>query len=652
MFRGAWCSVCLGALLCGLGAAQQPDLDAQIEQHFVAAQTAQKSGNFDTAVREYQAILSLKPDFAEIHMNLGLVLHAQGKFDESAVALEKSLKLKPDLFPSHLFQGINYCKLGRPARAVPLLTKAASEQPANKQVRFWLGSALVAAGKPEQAVLELEKASEVLPDDVDILHLLGEAYQKAARDQSAQVKTMAPDSIDRRLLLAEGYLTQQEWMAAEFYYTKLMELNPLPAGVHQGLGTAALRLGKIDAAGRQFQEEVRLDPYAVGAYCGLAEVLILEGKLAEALENLSRALAIRPDQARSALEPVDSVPQGITDAFRARYQAAVDAWRENKELAAALGLALAQARLGRADEAQKQLQSLAGAASASNAVPEPASKAEALACMRKRQYEAAAAGLARYLKTQPRDVEARLALARSYLEMHDPAQASRELRRVLDVDPKQASARILLGKSYRDLALQTLDRVVLLAPDSYRTHELLGEMYEAKRLDDKAIAEYRMALETRSTLPGLHLGIGRVHLKNLRFEEAAAEYEKELEINPYDADANTDLGGIYLNQDQAAKAIPLLERAARVQPTLLEVHRRLGKAYYNIGQYAKAEAELKLAIKEDEDGSTHYLLARAYKQLGKTREAEETLQMVSRIKSANLKAAQDRAEKARENIAQ
>jgi tetratricopeptide (TPR) repeat protein len=135
----------------------------------------------------------------------------------------------------------------------------------------------------------------------------------------------------------------------------------------------------------------------------------------------------------------------------------------------------------------------------------------------------------------------------------------------LDADPKQANARILLGKAYRDLALLTLDRVVSLAPDSYRTHELLGEMYEAKHLDDKAIAEYRMALETRASLPGLHLGIGRVHLKNLRFEDAAAEYEKELEINPYDADANTDLGGIYLNQDQPAKAIPLLERAARVR---------------------------------------------------------------------------------------
>src|SRR5258708_35001086 len=96
--RGAWWCVCLGALLCSSGAAQQPDSDTQVEQHFLAAQSAQKSGNFDTAIREYQAILALKPDFAEIHMNLGLVLHAQGEFDESAAALDNRLKVKPELF--------------------------------------------------------------------------------------------------------------------------------------------------------------------------------------------------------------------------------------------------------------------------------------------------------------------------------------------------------------------------------------------------------------------------------------------------------------------------------------------------------------------------------------------------------------------------
>src|SRR2546425_6106858 len=210
-------AVCLLAIVCA-ALAQQPDVDSEIQDHFIAAQSAQRSGDLETAAREYSAILALRPDFAEIHMNLGLVLHAQGKFDESAIALEKSLKLKPGQFAAMLFQGINYCKLGRPSQAVPLLSKASAEQPSNKQARFWFGTALIQSGKPAQAVIELEKASEKLRDDVDILQLLGEAYQKASRAESAQAKTMAPASLERRLLLADSFLKQQEFMAAEIYY--------------------------------------------------------------------------------------------------------------------------------------------------------------------------------------------------------------------------------------------------------------------------------------------------------------------------------------------------------------------------------------------------------------------------------------------------
>ena len=81
---------------------------------------------------------------------------------------------------------------------------------------------------------------------------------------------------------------------------------------------------------------------------------------------------------------------------------------------------------------------------------------------------------------------------------------------------------------------------------------------------------------------------------------------------------------------------------------LTEAHRRLGKAYYGVGQFNKAEAELQKAAAADDDGSTHYLLARTYRQLGRTREAEEALATVARIKAAKLKQAQDRAERVRQ----
>src|SRR5438445_662338 len=218
-------------------AGQQLDIDSQIQQHFLAAENAKRSDNLDTAAREYQAIIDLKPDFAEIHMNLGLGLHAQNKFDQSAIALGKSLKLKPGVFAAMLFQGINYCKLGRPTQAVPLLSKAAAEQPANKQARFWLASALSDSGRAVEAVIELEKASE----------------------------------------------------------------------------------------------------------------------------SLHSALKIRPDQAFTSLETADALGEYMPDSLRIRYQSALDEWSKpgaGSDPAVTLGLALAYARVGRAEEGRRQLQSM------------------------------------------------------------------------------------------------------------------------------------------------------------------------------------------------------------------------------------------------------------------------------------------------------
>ncbi len=603
-----------GGYLC-IAAAQPAQVESQIREHFAAAQSAQRAGDLDTAAREYRAILALKPDFAEMHMNLGLVLHAQNKYDESVAALDRSLRLSPGAFAAGLFQGINFCKLGRTAEAAVLLAKAVAEQPSNKQACFWLGNALLGAGRHREAVVELENASRKLPDDLDILQLLGEAYQSAARAESDKLKATAPESQERRLLLADSLAALDEWMAAEVYYRKLLEQKLPPAGT---------------------------------GYCALAEALVLEGNLADALENLRSALRVRPDQALAAVQAPTESPAQTPDHFRLRFQAAADRWgtaETSSDPAVMLGLGLAYGRLRENDGAQKEFHKVTATLSPRSLLPEPSSRDAAFESFRRREYEGVIGALRRYVKVRPLDIEARFVLAKSYLLTGEPAAAARELRQVLETDPKHSGGRLWLSKSYRDLALITFERLVALQPDSYRTHQLAAEAYEAQRQDEKAIAEFRAALEIRPHLAGLHLRIGRIHLKSLRLEEAAAEFQKELEINPFDADANADLGGIYVNGNQAEEAIPLLERALEIRPGFSEARRRLGKAYFAVRQYQKAAAVLEQAAATDEDGSIHYLLAKTYRQLGRTRDAERAFGLVTQLKSASLKRAEVRAER-------
>ena len=53
--------------------------DSALAAHFAAAQQAQRDKDYNSAEREYQAVVAIAPDFAEAHMNLGLVYQLQDR---------------------------------------------------------------------------------------------------------------------------------------------------------------------------------------------------------------------------------------------------------------------------------------------------------------------------------------------------------------------------------------------------------------------------------------------------------------------------------------------------------------------------------------------------------------------------------------------
>lgn len=78
-------------------APKQPAPDAEIQSHFAAAQQAQRQNDYATAEKEYKSVIALAPEFAEVHMNLGLVYQLQNRFPEAMIEFRRALKLKPSL---------------------------------------------------------------------------------------------------------------------------------------------------------------------------------------------------------------------------------------------------------------------------------------------------------------------------------------------------------------------------------------------------------------------------------------------------------------------------------------------------------------------------------------------------------------------------
>jgi Tfp pilus assembly protein PilF len=208
------------------------------------------------------------------------------------------------------------------------------------------------------------------------------------------------------------------------------------------------------------------------------------------------------------------------------------------------------------------------------------------------------------------------AFARALFEAGDCEASLKLLSGLAPPDRNSPEASYWRARCYEKLATVAYLSLFQVDPNSYRLHQLMGDLDAAKGNDGNAIEEYRQAIALKPSLPNLHYSLGHLLWKDLKVSEARQELEAELVLNPRHAGALNDLGNTYLLEHQPDKALPYLSRALAADLQNLEIHRDLGTAYSELGDYAKAEAEFKVAVSADRDGSVHYKLARVYQALG------------------------------------
>jgi Flp pilus assembly protein TadD len=69
------------------------------------AREAQSAGDYKTATEKYQRIVTLRPDMAEVHSNLGILYYQQKKSSEASNHFRKAIELKPSLGAPYFFSG-------------------------------------------------------------------------------------------------------------------------------------------------------------------------------------------------------------------------------------------------------------------------------------------------------------------------------------------------------------------------------------------------------------------------------------------------------------------------------------------------------------------------------------------------------------------
>ncbi|MGA8026460.1 MAG: tetratricopeptide repeat protein [Bryobacteraceae bacterium] len=307
-----------------------------------------------------------------------------------------TVKLQPDLLAAWINLGVALVQAGRFPEAIESYRSALALDPRNRQVQFYLGLAYFKEGDTAHASRQFEEVLRLDPKDIRAATLLGASYLQSGENARA-LNVLAP--------LAGSASDNPDFLWS--------------------LGSALIANGKL-REGVDAVERVARQSNAAEAWMVAGQNLLRLSEFVRARDDLETAARLNPNL------PGVQTSLGQAREKNADYQGAISAFRKGVEQNprdedAWLGLGSDQYFTRDLDGARASLKQLLTIDSASV----PGLYALALVEKSQEKTDRAVADLEQVVKMKPDWIEAHVALAALYFQLHKPAEGARE-RQIVD----------------------------------------------------------------------------------------------------------------------------------------------------------------------------------------------------------------------------
>ena len=186
-------------------------------------------GQLDIAVQNYEKALSIKPDYAKAHYNLGNALQELGKLHDSVKSYKNSIVLEPENAQAHNNLAIVLRELDQLEEAEASCRKAIVLNPEYAEAYSSLSMILYANGDLKSALESIEKAYSINPK-LKLIELLL-AVLKARMNRNTNdisVGNISNSSFGKRLTPNPLILNRavEQKLIAKLYEMKSLEHYP------------------------------------------------------------------------------------------------------------------------------------------------------------------------------------------------------------------------------------------------------------------------------------------------------------------------------------------------------------------------------------------------------------------------------------------
>jgi tetratricopeptide (TPR) repeat protein len=281
------------------------------------AEWHERNNDSQKSLETLRAAVLAVPESADVNFRLARICLRQGLLSDGLPFLRKAASLAPESLDVSLELGQTLYALGRLDEAYNILSMAHHKWPLHPDLAFAFAQAAQATGDRDGAIAGMKVAlkKENTPVEWQILYaetLLSkdpcgvaeidnrQVYLEEAEKAIDIALVELPDHLGAKILKAEVLLAKGALQQAHDMFCKLLESPDASASeirwrLQAGLGSAALRMGRVASALASLQEATHAQPENIGLQHMLAEAFKAGELVNEALATTQNALKLAPD---------------------------------------------------------------------------------------------------------------------------------------------------------------------------------------------------------------------------------------------------------------------------------------------------------------------------------------------------------------------